>query len=175
MGIEIERKFLVDMKAFVQSDEWREGTVRIASMTQGYFSSPETLNQGQLASMRVRIERPDANKPNDTTCWLNIKSCAEGHTRQEFEYQIPFQDAYELLHLCVGSEVSKIRYYVEYKGMTWEVDDFQLDNKGLCVAEIELPSADFDFEKPSWVGREVTDDLRYTNVALSSHPFKDWT
>lgn len=176
MGIEIERKFLVDMKAFTQSAEWELG-FDVISMTQGYFSSPEVLDQ-QKASMRVRIvhpvrfKRPRHEVP---TAWLNIKSCNGGHTRQEFEYKIPVEEAQELLKLCVGSIISKIRYVVPAGGdLVWEVDSFDGDNDGLVVAEIELPSADHPFEKPVWVGEEVTDDLRFTNVVLSSRPYKDW-
>lgn len=176
MGIEIERKFLVDMEAFTQSEEWKHGK-GVTAMTQGYFSSPEVLDQ-QKASMRVRIEYGELNNPHvhhAPKAWLNVKSCNSGHTRQEFEYQIPVEDAEELLKLCVGSIVRKVRYRAPSGDLVWEVDQFSDDNDGLVVAEIELPSADHPFEKPAWIGREVTDDLRYTNVALSSHPFKDWT
>lgn len=176
MGIEIERKFLVDMDAFTQSEEWRRGK-GVTAMTQGYFSGPEVLDQ-QKASMRVRIEYGELDNPHvhkAPRAWLNVKSCNSGHTRQEFEYQIPVEDAEQLLKLCVGSIVRKVRYCVPNGDLIWEVDQFCDDNDGLAVAEIELPSADHPFEKPAWVGREVTDELRYTNVALSSHPFKDWT
>lgn len=173
MGIEIERKFLVDGEAFRNSEEWRHHIVSMTSMYQGYFSSPETLEAGQKASMRVRLEYPSAEEKGSTS-WLNIKSVGRGHTRQEFEYPIPTDEAEQLLLLCVGSVVSKVRYCVNYGGHLWEVDCFTNDNDGLWVAEIELTSADFPITLPSWVGAEVTDDLRYTNVALSAHPFNGW-
>lgn len=98
-----------------------------------------------------------------------------GHTRQEFEYPIPVVEARALLALCVGGLIDKRRHLVQYQGQVWEVDEFLGDNAGLVVAEIELEHADQAFARPAWVGAEVTDDVRYYNLALASHPFKNWS
>src|SRR5690606_33517503 len=109
----------------------------------------------QRASVRVRIAGDEA--------FLNIKSRAVGHTRQEFDYPVPLADARALLALCVGGTIDKQRHYVEHAGRLWEVDEFLGDNAGLVVAEIELGRADEAFERPDWIGAEVTDDVRYYN------------
>ena len=122
MGIEIERKFLVS------SDGWRTAAHRVIPMAQGYINDMGALDRGtQNASVRVRIEGDHAA--------LNLKSRTIGHTRQEFDYPIPVEDARALLALCVGGLIDKRRHLVEHAGLTWEVDEFLGNNAGLVVAE----------------------------------------
>ncbi|MFT3762214.1 MAG: CYTH domain-containing protein [Pseudoxanthomonas sp.] len=162
MGIEIERKFLV------AGDGWREAAHRVVPMAQGYLNGLDAVESGaQKASVRVRIEGEAA--------FLNIKSREPGATRQEFDYPIPVADARALLALCVGGRVEKRRHHVDHAGKTWEVDEFLGDNAGLVVAEIELDSADEAFDKPAWAGRQVTDSLRYYNLALAARPYSQWS
>ncbi|MCC4606047.1 CYTH domain-containing protein [Xanthomonas campestris pv. badrii] len=161
MPLEIERKFLVT------GDGWRAAAHAVIPMAQGYINDQAALRSGaQHASVRVRVQGEGA--------FLNLKSREVGHTRQEFEYPIPVADARALLDLCVGGLIDKRRHLVEYQGHVWEVDEFLGDNAGLVVAEIELASADEAFAKPEWIGAEVTDDTRYYNLALASHPFTQW-
>jgi adenylate cyclase len=162
MGIEIERKFLV------LGDGWRAQVEKSVRMAQGYLNDMQALRAGtQRASVRVRIAGERA--------FLNMKSRELGHTRQEFDYQIPVADAEDLLKLCVGGLIDKTRHYVRHAGFLWEVDVFEGENAGLTVAEIELPSADTSFAKPDWAGREVTDQLRYYNLALAERPYSRWS
>jgi CYTH domain-containing protein len=106
---------------------------------------------------------------------LTIKGVSVGATRAEFEYAIPLDDAQALLGLCEGPLVEKTRHILQYAGTTWEVDDFAGDNAGLVVAEVELPSEDAAFERPDWLGEEVTHDARYFNASLSQKPFQRWS
>ncbi len=162
MGIEIERKFLVD------GDGWRAQAARVQPMAQGYINDLVSVDGiTQKASVRVRIEGGQA--------FLNLKSRELGHTRQEFDYPIPVDDARALLALCVGGLVDKRRHYVEHAGHLWEVDEFLGDNAGLVVAEIELGAADEAFARPDWLGAEVTDASRYYNLALASRPYAQWS
>lgn len=161
MGIEIERKFLV------VSDAWRSAARRSQRMAQGYLNDAAALREGrQRASVRVRIAGDAA--------FLNLKSREAGHTRQEFDYPVPLADAEALLALCVGGRIDKVRHYVEHAGHTWEVDEFAGDNAGLVVAELELGHADEAFERPAWLGREVTDETRWYNLALAERPYAAW-
>jgi len=162
MGIEIERKFLV------RNDGWRRGADQSARIAQGYINDMHALRIGtQKASVRVRIAGDQA--------FLNLKSRELGPARQEFDYPIPVADAVDLLQLCVGGLIEKTRHYVRHAGFLWEVDEFDGANAGLVVAEIELPSADAVFGKPEWVGREVTGQPRYYNLALAEHPYSHWS
>lgn len=155
MGIEIERKFLV------QNDTWRNQAGPGVRYRQGYLATT-----GEC-SIRARIEGDEAR--------LNIKSATAGIARTEFEYRIPVADAAEMLeHFCPGLHVVKMRYRARVGEHTWEIDEFEGENAGLVVAEIELSSAHESFERPAWLGKEVSDDLRYYNTRLSEHPFKDW-
>lgn len=161
MGIEIERKFLVT------GDGWRVAAHEVVPMAQGYINDQAAMDSGaQKASVRVRIQGDQA--------YLNLKSRELGHTRQEFDYPIPVADARALLALCVGGLIDKRRHLVRHGGHLWEVDEFLGDNAGLVVAEIELDDAGEAFERPDWLGAEVTDDARYYNLALASKPYKDW-
>jgi len=155
MALEIEHKFLL------ANDGWRERVERSVYYKQGYLSSD------QHSSIRVRI--------SDTKAWLNIKSAVIGTHRQEFEYEIPLTDAQTILaDLCHKPLIEKIRHFVENGGHTWEIDEFLGENEGLVVAEIELLQIGENFEKPAWIGAEVTNDLRYYNNALCKNPFKNW-
>ncbi|MGQ4659732.1 CYTH domain-containing protein [Lysobacter sp. F6437] len=162
MAIEIERKFLVS------SDAWRTAAHRVVPMAQGYLNDLAAMDTGAMkASVRVRIAGDAA--------FLNLKSRELGHTRQEFDYPIPVEDARALLALSVGGLVDKRRHYVEFEGHLWEVDEFLGDNAGLVVAEIELGSADEAFARPGWLGAEVTDESRYYNIALATRPYAQWS
>ncbi|KGM57512.1 CYTH domain protein [Lysobacter arseniciresistens ZS79] len=162
MALEIERKFLVT------SDAWRAAAHEVVPMAQGYLNDLAAMDTGAMkASVRVRIAGDDA--------FLNLKSRELGHTRQEFDYPVPVDDARALLALCVGGLVDKRRHYVRHEGHLWEVDEFLGDNAGLVVAEIELGSADEAFAKPAWLGAEVTDEPRYYNLALATRPYARWS
>lgn len=161
MGIEIERKFLVT------GEGWRDAAHAVVPMAQGYINDATAMDSGaQKASVRVRIQGEAA--------YLNLKSRELGHTRQEFDYPIPVDDARALLALCVGGLVDKRRHLVRQGHHLWEVDEFLGENAGLVVAEIELDHADEAFERPDWLGEEVTDDVRYYNLALAAHPYSRW-
>jgi adenylate cyclase len=162
MALEIERKFLV------AGDGWRQAAHAVVPMAQGYINDLEAMDQGgQMASVRVRIQGDEA--------FLNLKSRTPGHTRQEFDYPVPVEDARALLALCVGGVIDKRRHLVRHAGHLWEVDEFLGDNAGLVVAEIELGDAGESFVKPAWAGKEVTDATRYYNLALASRPFTAWS
>jgi adenylate cyclase len=155
MATEIERKFLL------ANDSWRRDVTKSSDIRQGYLLGSSS------ASVRVRISGEQAN--------LNIKSATLGVTRKEYEIPLSIDDAMEMLDdLCDKPVIEKTRHIVTYKGHTWEIDEFYGDNQGLVVAEIELTSEDEDFEKPNWVGAEVSDDTRYYNVCLIQHPYKEW-
>ena len=154
MGVEIERKFLL------QGDAWR-GLGQAVLLRQGYLSS------ARERVVRVRIEGEQA--------MLTIKGANVGATRGVWEYPIPLDDAVELLDgLCEQPLIEKVRHRIEHAGMVWEVDEFLGANAGLVVAEIELASEDQPFEKPEWIGVEVSGDARYYNANLIRHPFSQW-
>lgn len=156
MKQEIERKFLVT------GDGWRTRAGAGASCRQGYLSARE-----DGATVRVRRLGDQA--------FLTIKGPAEGISRPELEYPIPPEDALFMIeHLCGDRVVSKMRYTFEENGMRWEVDVFSGLNEGLILAEIELETEGQAFEKPPWVGDEVSLDRRYTNASLARHPFSVW-
>jgi len=160
MGREIERKFLL------KNDNWRSQADAGRQLRQGYFAGPEDASKRQ-ASIRVRT---DGEKG-----FLNIKSYELGVSRQEFEYPIPLQDAEQMLNeLCETPQIEKQRYHVSVGEHVWEIDVFTGDNDGLVVAEIELTHETETFERPEWVGEEVSADTRYYNVCLVNHPYKDW-
>lgn len=155
MAIEIERKFLL------QNDTWKSVARPGVRYRQGY------LCDSGPASVRVRIGGQQA--------YLNIKSATLGVQRSEYEYEIAMEEAEELLaQLARKPLVEKTRYCVAHAQHIWEIDVFEGDNAGLVVAEIELRSADESFERPPWLGAEVSDDPRYYNVCLVEHPYKDW-
>jgi adenylate cyclase len=154
MAQEIERKFLV------RRDVWTPagpGT----PYRQGYLSAqPERV-------VRVRIAGERA--------FLTVKGATRGLTRSEFEYAIPVADAAAMLDaLCERPLVEKERHVEVHGGKTWEIDVFHGDNEGLVVAELELASEDEPFERPAWVGDEVSSDPRYANASLVRSPFTRW-
>jgi CYTH domain-containing protein len=155
MAKEIERKFLVAHQA------WRESVNTIHVFRQGY------LSYDSERTVRVRA--------TEVTGYLTIKGITEGLTRDEFEYEIPLADALALLQLCERPAIEKKRYIVPNGAHVWEVDVFEGVNEGLVVAEIELGSEDEAFDKPNWLGNEVSSDRKYSNSELSLHPFKDWS
>lgn len=159
MAQEIERKFLV------VGEDWKAAAQRTVFYRQGYIND---LRHGGRCSVRVRIGGGKA--------YLNIKSATLGIARHEFEYAIPEADANHMLDaFALGAVVEKTRYYLPDGGHMWEIDVFEGDNAGLIVAEIELQSVDEKFSRPEWVGQEVSDDPRYYNVNLVTHPYKSWT
>jgi adenylate cyclase len=154
MGREIERKFLL------RDDSWRSAISRSLTLQQAY------LGAHGRASVRVRIA--------DSHATLNIKSRTLGISRDEYEYEIPLNDARELLSLCAGAPVTKTRHLVIHAGHSWEIDEFDGANAGLVVAEIELDDPGENFARPSWLGAEVSMDPRYYNAALARSPYCEW-
>lgn len=152
MGVEIERKFLVT------GTGWRQP--HPLHLIQGY------LNLDPARTVRIRTDGVRA--------FLTVKGPTCGATRSEFEYPVPPADAGPLLALCDGARIDKLRHIIAVGGVRWEVDEFLGDNAGLVVAEIELAAEDQAFERPEWLGREVTDDARYYNSNLAQHPYRNW-
>ena len=155
MAQEIERKFLV-------SGEFKSLATKALTIKQGYLCA----NAGRTVRMRVR----------DNQGFLTIKgrSDAAGLSRFEWEKEISAQDAESLLLLCEPGIVDKTRYLVDFAGHTFEVDEFHGENQGLVMAELELVSEDEPYQRPEWLGEEVTGDRRYYNAYLSKHPFTTW-
>ena len=154
--IEIERKFLVNSNTF-KTEAFTQN--RIA---QGYLSSVPGR------TVRVRIK---GNKG-----YLTIKGASNesGLSRFEWEKEIPVEEATALLKLCEKGVVDKTRFEVKIGNHIFEVDDFYGENEGLIIAEVELKSETEAFEKPVWLGKEVTNDIRYYNSYLSKNPFTNW-
>jgi len=157
MGREIERKFLVT------GEGWRTGQRTL--IRQGY------LRLDEACTVRVRVKRRDEQEQ----AYITVKGKTEGATRAEYEYEIPADEAGELLEqFCQRPLIEKHRYVLEHAGMTWEVDKFLGENAGLVVAEVELTDADQTFTHPDWLGQEVTEDQRYYNAVLTQHPYSQW-
>lgn len=154
--LEIERKFLV------ASEDFKKAALRKNHIAQGY------LNSHPERTVRVRIK--------GETGYLTIKGKGNetGMTRFEWETEIALAEARNLIQLCESGVIEKIRYEVEIGNHTYEIDEFFGENEGLVVAEIELKSEDENFEKPVWLGQEVTNDERYYNAYLSNNPYKNW-
>lgn len=155
MGVEIERKFLVNKEKWNLLDKPDEQFYR-----QGYLSTDPNK------TIRVR--------QTDTNGYLTIKGLSVGASRPEFEYEIPINDAEQLLDKFSTSSLTKIRYKIVFRNKVWEVDEFLGDNLGLIVAEIELTSEGEQFELPDWLETEVTGEEKYYNSNLSTNPFKNW-
>jgi len=155
MGTETERKFLVD------HEKWRK-----LKKPAGVHYRQGYLADGKKLTLRIRIA--------GTQGFITIKGESTGISRSEFEYKIPVKDAIELLARFALSELEKTRYRITYGGKLWEIDEFVNENEGLIMAEIELEREDEAFEKPGWIGDEVSDDMRYYNSYLAKHPFKSW-
>ena len=155
MALEIERKFLV-------KGNYKEYAYAHEEIVQGYLSSVKER------TVRVRIKGKKA--------YITIKGVSNesGITRFEWEKEISINDARELLKLCEPGIIDKIRYYIKSDKHTFEVDEFNGENQGLVMAEIELSSENEQFEKPDWLGEEVTGDLRYYNSSLTKLPYSKW-
>jgi len=154
MGTEIERKFLVI------GDEWR-------SLAQGIPYAQGYLVSELGRTVRVRIAGEQG--------FITIKGATQGISRAEFEYEIPVQDARELLeNLCDRPFIQKTRHKIRYGGFLWEVDEFAGENQGLIMAEVELQDAEQAIVPPPWIGEEVSHDPRYYNSNLAKFPFSQW-
>jgi len=155
-GLEIERKFLVKDSSFKRM---ARSSSRIK---QGYICS------GHGRTVRVRVR--------DAQAFLTIKgpSLDGGLSRYEFEKEITMEEASNLFRLCEPGIIDKTRYLVDSGKHTFEVDEFYGDNEGLVMAEVELSSPDESYEKPDFIGQEVTGDRRYYNSHLRLNPFKSW-
>lgn len=155
MGVEIERKFLV------ASEAWRTPGLKGVRYRQGYLAS----EGGCTVRVRVSVAR----------AVLGVKGRQQGLTRLEYEYDIPAGDAEAMLDaLCRHPPIDKTRYRVPHAGRTWEVDVFHGENEGLVLAELELSREDEAFEKPGWLGLEVSRDPRYRNARLAERPYRSW-
>ncbi len=157
MNIEIERKFLVKNNSF-KKESFQKKYIK-----QGF------LNSNKERVVRIRI--------SDDLAFITVKgeSNNSGTTRFEWEKEINKNDAEQLLLLCEPTLIEKNRYLVKISNHVFEVDEFLNDNKGLIIAEIELSSENENFKKPSWLGKEVTGDIKYYNSNISLFPFKNWT
>lgn len=154
MAKEIERKFLV------KSLEWKEQTEGIL-YRQGY------LNSLKERTVRIRTINKKA--------FITIKGITVGVSRLEFEYEIPFADAKQMLDELVEKPIiEKYRYKLKQGDLMWEIDEFLGENEGLIVAEVELKDAQQTFVKPAWLGEEVSSDPRYFNSNLVLNPYKNW-
>jgi adenylate cyclase len=154
MGREIERKFLV------VGDAWRASARECRPLKQGYLAIDGHTN------VRVRTD--------GRLAWITVKGRPDGLVRPEFEYEIPAADADGLLALCQKRVVEKTRHLVPSGDHVWEIDEFRGRNDGLTIAEIELRREHDSFERPGWLGAEVTSDPRYLNANLARHPFAEW-
>lgn len=154
--LEIERKFLV------KSDQYKTLAFTKNQIAQGY------LNSHPERTVRIRIKGESG--------FLTIKGKGNetGVSRFEWETEIPLIEAKHLIQLCEKGVIDKIRYEVQSGNHVFEVDEFFGENEGLIIAEIELKSEDESFEKPDWLGDEVTNEERYYNAYLSHHPYKTW-
>ncbi|KNY28252.1 CYTH domain-containing protein [Pseudobacteroides cellulosolvens] len=154
MGSEIERKFLT------QSNNYRNISEGVPYM-QGYICS------GKGKVVRVRVA--------GTKGYITIKGPHKGIKRAEYEYEIPLDDAKEMLeNLCSKPLIEKDRFKVNYEGFVWEIDEFHGENEGLVVAEIELTDENQHFTTPEWIGKEVTGDSKYYNSSLIKNPYSKW-
>lgn len=156
MGKEIERKFLI------RQDAW--SAVRSQA-------SSSRIRQGFLSTVKERVVRVRVAGERAT---LTIKGVTRGFSRAEFEYDIPLADAQALLELCEGPLIEKVRFRIEQDGLLWVVDEFEGENSGLLLAEVELTEESQEFSLPVWIGQEVSDDSRYYNANLIENPFTKW-
>jgi adenylate cyclase len=155
MPLEIERKFLLT------GDPRAEATTSMR-ICQGY------LNSAPERTVRVRIQ--------DNRGFLTIKGLGSdsGASRYEWEHAINVDEAHELLKLCEPGVIDKTRYFVDFKGHVFEIDYFNGDNEGLVLAEVELETENEEVELPSWIGQEVTGELKYYNSSLVKNPYTLW-
>ena len=154
MGLEIERKFLI------KNDSWKNEIKKTVSIRQGY------LNSEVERTVRIRIQGEQGV--------LTIKGKNQNVTRKEFEYQIPLDDAINLLSMCEKPIIEKTRFLIPSNRSTWEIDVFDGENKGLVIAEIELTSEEESFDIPNWLGEEVSSESKYYNSSLITNPYGNW-
>jgi adenylate cyclase len=154
MGLEIERKFLI------KNDSWKNEIKKTVSIRQGY------LNSEVERTVRIRIQGEQGV--------LTIKGKNQNVTRKEFEYQIPLDDALNLLSMCEKPIIKKTRFLIPSNRSTWEIDVFDGENKGLVIAEIELTSEEESFDIPNWLGEEVSSESKYYNSSLITNPYGNW-
>lgn len=157
MNLEIERKFLV------LDDRFKKEAVRSVRIRQGYIAH----DSGRTVRVRIAGDKG----------YLTIKGPSlDDISRQEWEREIPLQDAEDLFPLCKPGAIDKTRYIIPVPdtGRKWEVDEFYGNNEGLVMAEIELGAPEEPFDKPDWLGEEVTGDRRYYNAQLCLNPYKNW-
>jgi adenylate cyclase len=154
MATEIERKFVP------KNNRWKQGAKGVR-YRQGYLST----EKGRTVRARTVADKG----------FLTVKGKTVGASRLEYEYEIPLREANEMLdYLCQRPIIEKTRYKIPHAGLIWEVDDFEGENAGLVIAEVELQSEDQTVELPDWVGEEVTDDPRYYNANLIANPYQNW-
>ena len=153
MGIEIERKFLIDFNKIKDFDD-------------KYY-----IKQGYILNSKEKVVRV---RVTDNKCFLTIKGQNIGMTRPEFEYEIPRYEAEQMLDTMCSDVLEKTRYIFSIFCDVWEIDEFHGDNKGLIVAEVEVPSEDYNLTLPKWIVEEVTNDTKYYNNNLIKNPYKDW-
>ncbi len=154
MAYEIERKFLVVNQSYRENAE-------------GVLYKQAYLNSSSDRIVRIRIIGQKG--------YITIKGPSEGCKRLEFEYEIPYSDAQIMFEcLCEKPILEKYRYKVNINDLTWEVDEFMGENKGLIIAELELPNEKHSFTIPNWLGQEVTNDPKYYNSNLIKNPFIKW-
>ncbi|MGB3468869.1 MAG: CYTH domain-containing protein [Cyclobacteriaceae bacterium] len=155
MAIEIERKFLVDQQKWIAQEK-----------PEGLFCAQAYLVNEKERNVRVRVLGDKG--------YFTIKYRLSNISRKEFEYEIPADEALEMIQMSETGPIEKHRYYIREDGHLWEVDVFSGANKGLIVAEIELTSEHQSFTKPDWLGAEVTEDPRYYNASLQKLPYSLW-
>ncbi len=154
MATEIERKYLV------KNADWKA------------LATGTAYRQGYLSTVKERTVRARTIKDKG---YITVKGIAAGATRVEYEYEIPMEDANSMLdNLCEQPIIEKKRYVIEYEGLTWEVDEFNGENHGLIVAEVELSDENQTISLPDWIGEEVTGDPKYFNSNLVKLPYSKW-
>ncbi|MBQ9576547.1 MAG: CYTH domain-containing protein [Muribaculaceae bacterium] len=146
MGMEIEHKFLV------KDNSYKDAASKKSEIKQGF------LSRARERTVRVRVR--------DDKGYITVKGIGSGATHPEFEYEIPLDDALQMLSLCEPPVIEKTRYIVMHEGNMWEVDEFHTGQEGLVIAELEVPSEEYRFPLPPFIGREVTGDPRYYNSQL---------
>lgn len=155
MGLEIEKKFLV------KDESWKQQALHGTYYRQGYISS----QSGRVVRIRTREDK----------AYLTIKGKSIGATRSEYEYEIPYEEAVEMLaQVCEKPVIEKTRYKIMYENLLWEIDVFEKENKGLVIAEVELEEEEQEIDLPPWVGEEVTMQEKFYNASLIKNPFSQW-
>ena len=154
MTVEIERRFLL------KNNDWRAEAGEPEKMRQGYLSVEKER------TIRVRIVGGRA--------WLTLKGYISDTTRSEFEYEIPLAHAEQMMETMCPFRLEKYRYRITHRGFTFEIDEYFGDNAPLVVAELELPHEQAAFDRPDWLGEEITSNGRFTNAYLSHHPYSQW-